>query len=122
MDPLHVTLRENEHDVLHLLAEAHRLLQSYPRVARAVIGAFVAEGRTYAATAAGRELEGRLMCSERVRRARLIWDAFELGRLADAASGFRPSFWIGTILAATARRDLEELLARLVILEAGERP
>lgn len=117
---LEIPVREDDDTLLALLRELHLLLARHPRVTSAVISAFVAEGRTYASTAEGRRLRDALLGSERLRRARLLWNAFGLERHAVRASSFKPSLLLGLVIAATASPHLEELISRLALDEREE--
>ena len=112
---LRIDIQEDDTTVLELLREVRRLLERHPRVTAAVVGAFVAEGREYSRTGEGRRLREALSDSERLRRARLIWNALALGRHADSAPAFRPSRFLGMVIAATASRRLEELLSHMLL-------
>ena len=112
---IEISIREDSSVVLDLLREARRLIERHPRVVQAVLCAFIAEGRRFAATPHGRELRRDLVRSERLRRARLIWEAFGLDRQSNGGTSFEPTRWIGTLVAATASEHLEELIARLML-------
>jgi hypothetical protein len=113
-----IEVREDAAVVLRLLREALRLIERHPRLVRAVLAAFIAEGRRFAATSEGEQMRASLLRSERFRRARLIWEAFGLDRQANGRASFEPSRWIGTLVAATASANLEGIIAALM-MEAG---
>jgi hypothetical protein len=107
--------------VFQLLWEAGKLLTRHPRVTRAVVSAFVAEGRAFAETADGQRLREQLMASPEVRRARLLWDSFGLDRFAHPRAGFSPSWWLRMLRVTTASPRLEELLSRIFLVEEMNR-
>jgi len=115
-----IPVLEDDDTLMARLHEVHRLLKRHPRVTRAVISAFVTEGRAYARTSEGRGLRDALLGSERLRRARLIWRAFGLEHDAARTSSFEPSHLLGVLVAATASSHLEELLSRLAMDRSGE--
>lgn len=92
----------------------------YPLVTRAFIGAFAAEGRTYSQTLDGRRLREALLRSPYLKRARIVWNAFGLDEHADAPSGFVPTWWMGTLIAAASSARLEEVLSRLLLADRGD--
>ena len=100
-----------------LLLEGLHLLVRYPQTARALIQAFVAEGRQYSSTPEGEVWRARLARSQLVRRGRLIWDAYSLDALLETDTGRLPSAWMDIILAGVANSDLETILANLVVEE-----
>jgi hypothetical protein len=107
---------ENE-SLSRLLLEGQHVLLRYPQAARALIQAFVNEGRQFAATPEGQAWQARLAGSDLVRRGRFIWDAYSLDALLDSDSDSLPSAWLDVILAAVANPDLESILANLVVEE-----
>jgi hypothetical protein len=117
---LEIPVREDDDTLLERMREVHRLLTRHPRVTRAVISAFVTEGRAYARTLEGRRLRDALLGSERLRRARLLWSAFGLEHYAARTSSFEPSQLLGMLVAATASPHLEELLTRLAMKQGDE--
>lgn len=114
--PRLVIPEENE-TLSGLLLEGQHILLRYPQAARALIQAFVNEGRQFAATPEGQAWQARLAQSDLVRRGRFIWDAYSLDALLDDASDSLPSAWLDVILAAVANPDLETILANLVVEE-----
>jgi hypothetical protein len=102
-----------------LLRDAQRSIAEHPRVTAAVISAFVAEGRRFAATDEGRRCRQALLRSERFHRAQLLWDAFGLDRFAKAQTQFSPLGWVRTFVAATASDALESALSKLLTGASG---
>jgi hypothetical protein len=100
-----------------LLLEGQHLLVRYPQAARALVAAFVAEGRQFAATPEGAAWKERLAASQLVRRGRFIWDAYSLDALLENENGHLPSAWLDVILAAVVNPNLETILANLVVDE-----
>lgn len=114
--PRLVIAEENE-TLARLLREGQHVLLRYPQAARALIQAFVAEGRQFAATPEGQAWQARLAQSDLVRRGRFIWDAYSVDALLDSDADMLPSAWLDVILAAVANPDLESILANLVVDE-----
>ena len=114
--PRLVITEENE-ILSRLLLEGQHVLLRYPQAARALIGAFVAEGRQFAESPEGKVWQSRLAQSDLVRRGRFIWDAYSIDALLDNESGQLPSAWLDVILAAVSNPDLEGILANLVVDE-----
>jgi len=110
-------LTEEDATLSRLLLEGQHLLVRYPQAARALIQAFVAEGRRYTTTPEGAALQSRLSGSQLVRRGRFIWDAYSLDALLENEANLLPSAWLDVILAAVANPNLETILANLVVEE-----
>jgi hypothetical protein len=100
-----------------MLLEGQHVLVRYPQAARALIAAFVAEGRAFAETPEGRSLKVKLAASELVHRGRFIWDAYCLDAVLESDAGRMPSAWLDVILASVANPDLETILSNLVVEE-----
>ncbi len=100
-----------------LLQEGQHLLVRYPQAARALIAAFVEEGRRFAATPEGQAWKEKLAASEIVHRGRFIWDAYSLDALLESGAERLPSAWLDLILAAVADPDLESILSNLLVEE-----
>jgi hypothetical protein len=112
-----LVLTEEIDTLARLLLEGQRLLVRYPQAAQALISAFVAEGRQFAATPEGQAWKEKLAGSELVRRGRFIWDAYCLDAVLESGGGQIPSAWLDVILAAVANPDLETILSNLVVEE-----
>jgi hypothetical protein len=112
-----LVLTDESATLSRLLLEGLHLLVRYPQTARALIQAFVAEGRQYSSTPEGEVWRARLAKSQLVRRGRLIWDAYSLDALLETDTGRLPSAWMDIILAGVANSDLETILANLVVEE-----
>jgi hypothetical protein len=109
---------DGDSDLLsRLLIELQHLLVRYPQAARALIGAFIAEGQQFARTPQGQARMKQLAGSQFVRRGRFIWDAYSLDALLESDPGRLPSAWLDVILAAVANPDLESILANLIVEE-----
>ena len=102
-----------------LLGRALRVLRDHPRATRAVIGAFAAEGRRFAATPEGRVWKAALSASPELHRVRVVWDAFGLGRHTGAETELAPMDWLRLASAIRSAPDLEASLSRLLVNEAG---
>jgi hypothetical protein len=112
-----LVLTEENQTLSRLLVEGQHLLVKYPQAGRAILQAFVNEGRMYAATPEGQAWKERLAQSRLVRRGRFIWDAYSLDALLENDSDQMPSAWLDVILAAVANSDLETILSNLVVEE-----
>lgn len=103
-----------EEDILKLLRAGQMLLVRYPVAARAVIRAFVAEGRRYSQTDEGRKLRESLRGSELMRQGRAVWEGASVGLLDDDSEVVLPSMLLEAVMAAAASHRMESLLAQLV--------
>lgn len=112
-----LVLTEENQTLSRLLVEGQHLLVKYPQAGRAILQAFVNEGRMYAETPEGQSWKERLAQSQLVRRGRFIWDAYSLDALLENDSDQMPSAWLDVILAAVANSDLETILSNLVVEE-----
>lgn len=110
-------LAEDEDSLARLLMQGQQLLVRYPQAARALIAAFVAEGRQFAETADGQNWKDRLAQSEPVQRGRFIWDAYCLDAVLDSGVEQIPSAWLDVLMAAVANPDLESILSNLMVEE-----
>lgn len=108
-------IRPGDEALREELRELQALITRHPRVTRAIVAAFAAEGRAYARTAEGRRLRQALARSPAVQRLRTLWDAFGLERYARAASSVTPGRWVGVLAAAAQSAALEEILSRLLL-------
>jgi len=82
------------------LAELAELVRRHPRVARAIIGALVEEGRRFAATEQGARLRGDLERSEVLQRATAVWRSLGLDRISLPPASFLPSRLVAALIAA----------------------
>jgi hypothetical protein len=114
--PRLVITEENE-ALSRLLLEGQHVLLRYPQAARALVQAFVNEGRQFAGTPEGQAWQRQLAGSDLVRRSRFIWDAYSMDALLDEESEQIPSAWLDVIMAAVASPNLEMILANLVVDE-----
>lgn len=112
-----LVIEDEDQALSRLLLEGQHVLLRYPQAARALVQAFVNEGRQFAQTPEGQAWLRRLAGSDFVRRSRFIWDAYSMDALLDAESEQIPSAWLDVILAAVASPDLEMILANLVVEE-----
>jgi hypothetical protein len=115
MTPETAVVRDDDELLLAQLKEARRLIAAHPRLTRAIVSTLVEEGRAFAATPEGALLKARMQRSEAVPRARLLWDALDLGAHAGRAPAFGPRRWLGLFAAAAGNPALEELLSRMSI-------
>lgn len=111
--PLRIVLRD-EDTLLWLLRQGRRLLVEHPEAARALVRAFVAEGRRYAQTPEGRARKAALARSDLVRQGRLIWHACGLDDLVYGEPALLPSEWLAVIAEALRGADLEQVLTELM--------
>jgi hypothetical protein len=116
--PLPRLILPGENQVLtDVLLEGLHILLKYPLAARALIQAFIEEGKTYAETPEGKEMKGKLAESELVSRGRFIWDAYGLDALTAEDFKILPSAWLDIFLAAVSHPDLETILSSLIVEE-----
>lgn len=109
---------DEDGELLRVCGEVHRMLLRHPVAAKSAYAALVAEGRRFALTADGAELQSRLRGSRRMQRAAMLWRSITMGMLSDADEATLPSTYLDNLLHASARVDLERVLARL----ASEEP
>ncbi len=114
------TERDGNEDILKLLRAGQMLLVKYPVAARAVVRAFVAEGRRYAETADGRELKESLAGSALLRRGRLVWEGTSLNLLEEDGEILLPSVLLEAVMTAAASNRLEGMLWKLFAEQVDE--
>lgn len=112
-----IVLKDKAEPLTNLLLEGQRLLVRYPQASRAIVQAFMAEGRRFAGTEEGQEWQAALAKSNLIRRGRHIWDAYSLDALLENESNRLPSAWLDIITAAVSNPDLETILSTLVVEE-----
>ncbi len=112
-----IVLKDKAEPLTNLLLEGQRLLVRYPQASRAIVQAFMAEGRRFAGTEEGQEWQAALAKSNLIRRGRHIWDAYSLDALLENESSRLPSAWLDIITAAVSNPDLETILSTLVVEE-----
>lgn len=110
-------LKDKNETLTNLLLEGQRLLVRYPQASRAIVQAFMAEGRRFSETEEGQEWQAALAKSNLIRRGRHIWDAYSLDALLENESNRLPSAWLDIITAAVSNPDLETILSTLVVEE-----
>lgn len=112
-----IVIKDKNESLTSLLLEGQRLLVRHPQASRAIVQAFMAEGRRFAATEEGQEWRAALAKSNLIRRGRHIWDAYSLDALLENDSNRLPSAWLDIITAAVSNPDLETILSTLVVEE-----
>lgn len=112
-----IILEDKNESLTDLLLEGQRLLVRHPQASRAIVQAFIAEGRRFARTEEGQEWQAALAKSNLIRRGRHIWDAYSLDALLENESNRLPSAWLDIIAAAVSNPDLETILSTLVVEE-----
>ena len=110
-------LKDKNETLTNLLLEGQHLLVRHPQASRALVQAFIAEGRRFAETEEGQEWQAALAKSDLIRRGRHIWDAYNLDALLENESSRLPSVWLDIITAAVSNPDLETILSTLVVEE-----
>ena len=115
--PRLVLQQEDSRPPAQIFLDAQHLLIENPQAARAIIQAFIAEGRRFAQTEDGQAWQDILGRSELVKRGQLIWDAFSLDALVETDSNFMPQAWLDMLSAAVSSPDLETILSTLIIEE-----
>jgi hypothetical protein len=107
-------------ELLATLGRICRVLDERRDTVDAIAGAFIAEGRAFAATPEGRRAREALLGSDLLARARLLWEAFGLRRARAVAAELRPSRWIGAVAAASGHERAERVLSRLLTTSPSE--
>ena len=115
--PRLVLQQEDSRPPAQIFLDAQHLLIENPQAARAIIQAFIAEGRRFAQTEDGQAWQDILGRSELVKRGQMIWDAFSLDALVETDSNFMPQAWLDMLSAAVSSPDLETILSTLIIEE-----
>ena len=113
--PRLVLQQEDSRPPAQIFLDAQHLLIENPQAARAIIQAFIAEGRRFAQTEDGQAWQDILGRSELVKRGQMIWDAFSLDALVETDSNFMPQAWLDMLSAAVSSPDLETILSTLII-------
>jgi hypothetical protein len=104
----------NTDELAGLVADTHRMLLAHPAAARQVFAALVAEGRRYAETSAGRELQQQLVGSARAQHAARLFRALNMGMLDDDRETRLPSTYLDNLLRIVDEGRVEELTADLL--------
>ncbi len=105
---------ERDEVLLDVLARICGVLDRERPVVEKIAGAFIAEGRAFAATPEGARAREALLRSDVLPRARLLWEAFGMRRTRPVDPALRPSRWVGALAAASGHRRAERLLSRLL--------
>ena len=111
---LRLIVRE-EDLLLRLLRAGRRLLYQYPRAARTLLPALVAEGRRFARTEEGQQWQETLGDTTLVKHGRLIWQAYGLDAFLETEAGVLPSDWLVLVADALEDADLETILSQLMV-------
>lgn len=115
--PAGAVAETDDEQLLERMRQGQRILLKYPIAAQAALAALVAEGRRYAETPEGLRWKQTLVDSPLVRRGRAVWEATALRSFESPAPGqparALPGGFVEAFLRASARTDLEPLLARL---------
>lgn len=109
-----------EQTMLQHLAGLQELLVRHPAAVQALFAALVAEGRQWAQTPAGQQQWAALAQSERVQRARVVWETTTLNTLEARPVGVLPSAYLEALLQASGQADVELLFAKLFRLPQSE--
>jgi hypothetical protein len=107
------------------LARALRVLQralfDFPIASQAAFSALVAEGRSFARTAEGKEWEERLRDSELVARGRVAWEVLTQSAFTEDEQTVLPSVILDAFARTTAINALEPFLS-VFFEEKGVKP
>jgi hypothetical protein len=107
------------------LARALRVLQralfDFPIASQAAFSALVAEGRSFARTAEGKEWEERLRDSELVVRGRVAWEVLTQSAFTEDEQTVLPSVILDAFARTTAINALEPFLS-VFFEEKGVKP
>lgn len=107
-----------EQDLVRILREAQYLLLAHPVAAQAAFSAFVAEGRRFAETSAGRAWSERLAGSELMQKGRVAWEVVTMKLLEESPPDVLPQAYVQALAKAAASPELEPLLSRLFLRDA----
>jgi hypothetical protein len=99
--------------IVDLLRELQRAVLVHPEASRALFEAFVAEGRMFAQTTDGKRWEKRLLESELLERALLVWQSATLWVTEEPGSGATPSALIDAMAAAARSPERDLMLEQL---------
>jgi hypothetical protein len=105
VSPVTVVLRAPDDELGDVLREAQLALLRFPRLAQALLRAFLEEGRRFAATPDGARWRERLSRSELVRRGQAVWDRSPLGMLDQQEGGTVPSMLVDALVGAIVSGD-----------------
>lgn len=97
---------------LEIFRRLHEVLFRHPSATQALFNAFVAEGRKFAETEEGRELQAALLRSDLAARGRMLWDVVSLSAFSAGEEGL-PSVVVNEIAKAAVRGGLEARLGEL---------
>lgn len=102
-----------------LLVNARRVLIKYPIAGAAGYRALMAEGRKFADTPEGREIQEMLTRSPVFLKARTLFEGMSGGMLRDEPS-MLPSVILDAGMAELAHSEIERLLERLATMQPGK--
>jgi hypothetical protein len=105
-----VVLTESDDELGDVLREAQLALLRHPTVAQALLRAFLAEGRRFAETPAGRRWKRRLAGSDLVRRGQVAWERSSLGLLEEQSATVLPSMLLDAMVSALSTGELPPIL------------
>lgn len=105
--------------LLPALRVLQRFFACYPRLTAGVIHTLIEEGKRFAATPEGAQLQRELSGAEWVEKGRILWEACgldELLREHPAAGQMDQALSVGinSVLGELARADVEQLLSNLM--------
>lgn len=103
----------DEGDVTAFVEFVQRVIGRHPVAAQAAFRALAAEGRRFAATAAGRDWQVRVERSVELRRLRPLWETASWNLLDDRDAAPLPGQLVDLAAHALSRADLEALVAAI---------
>jgi hypothetical protein len=115
-----LSIGDRDAAIAALLSELQRAALVHPEAARALFTAMVREGRLYAKTEAGRRWHEKLLASDLLERANLVWQSTTLWVTENADQGATPSALADSVATAASSGRREQLLSRLFEAREGE--
>lgn len=108
-----LVISDQSESILELLRELQRAVLVHPEAARATFSALVEEGRAFAQTEQGRRWQERVLGSELLERALIVWQNATLWLGEQDHDGATPSAVIDALAAAARSPERDLLLERL---------
>lgn len=108
-----LSISDQSEDIVALLRELQRAVLVHPEAARALFDAFAKEGRLFAQTAEGQRWSQRVLESELLERALLVWQSATLWTSDEPGNGATPTALIDAVASAARSPERDLLLERL---------
>jgi hypothetical protein len=103
-----LVIADREGAILELLRELQRATLLHPEAAQGLFSSLVTEGRLFAQTSEGQRWKEKVLRSELLERALLVWQNATVWMTEESPGGTTPSALIDAVaaVAASPRRDL----------------